>query len=383
MADAIAYEAGALRRSISGVLHPEVHYGSADDGAAIAYATLGSGPVSVVLVSPMVSQLEVALEEPAYEQFISRLASWAQVVMFDRRGTGLSDRDHALAEGLTLARLSSDLRTVLDANGIERAVLFGTTFGAQISIRFAVDHPLRTQAIILVGGFAKLTRLGDFDFDADPDQIELWARNVLDAWGSGAVVGAHAPGRSDDRSYGQWAARLERNTCVPGAASALCRWVATTDVSPLLAEVQAPTLVIHRNGDRSLPVEGGRELAEGIPGAVYVELSGDDHTFFLGDQLEIVDEVITFLDQKVTGGSVRDAQRHSDRSGMAGIGWKSLTLSEQEVARLAAAGKTNAEIANRLRLSPHTIDGRLRRVFAKLGINNRVELTAEYARVTA
>ena len=342
---------------------------------------VGSGPVSVVLVSPMVSQLEVALEEPAYEQFISRLAAWAQVVMFDRRGTGLSDRDHASAEDLTLARLSSDLRTVLDANGIERAVLFGTTFGAQISVQFAVDHPERTQAMILVGGFAKFTRLADFDFDADPDQIELWARNVSDAWGSGAVVGAHAPGRSDDGSYGQWAARLERHTCAPGAAGALCRWVATTDVSPLLAEVQAPTLVIHRNGDRSLPVECGRYLAEGISGAVYVELPGDDHTFFLGDQREIVDEVITFLDQKVTGGSVRAAQRHSDRSGMAGIGWKSLTVSEQEVARLAAAGKTNAEIANRLRLSPHTIDGRLRRVFAKLAINNRVELTAEYARI--
>ncbi len=365
------------------MLHPEVHYGSADDGAAIAYATVGSGPVSLVLVSPMVSQLEVALEEPAYEQFISRLTSWARVVMFDRRGTGLSDRDHASAEDLTLAQLSSDLRTVLDANGIERAVLFGATFGAQISVQFAVDYPQRTLAMALVGGFAKLNRLAGFDFDANPDQIEIWARSVSAEWGSGAVVGAHAPGRSDDGSYGQWAARLERHTCVPDAAGALCRWVATTDVRPLLAEVQAPTLVIHRNGDHSLPVEGGRELAEGIPDAHYVELSGDDHTFFLGDQRELVDEVITFLDEKATGGSIRDTQRRSDRSGTAGIGWKSLTVSEQEVARLAAAGKTNAEIAKRLRLSPHTVDGRLRRVFAKLAINNRVELTAEYARVTA
>ena len=365
------------------MLHPEVHYGSADDGAAIAYATVGSGPVSLVLVSPMVSQLEVALEEPAYEQFISRLASWAQVVMFDRRGTGLSDRDHASADDLTLDRLSSDLRTVLDANGIERAVLFGATFGAQVAVQFAVDHPQRTQAMVLVGGFAKLSRMSDFDFEADPHQIEVWATGVSDAWGTGAVVGAHAPGRSDDGSYGQWAARLERHTCVPDAAGALCRWLATNDVRPLLAEVTAPTLVIHRNGDRSLPVECGRDLAKGIPGAVYVELPGDDHTFFLGNQREIVDEVISFLDQKVTGGSVRYTLRHSDRSGTAGIGWNSLTVSEQEVARLAAAGMTNAEIANRLRLSPHTVDGRLRRVFAKLAINNRVELTVEYARVTA
>jgi DNA-binding CsgD family transcriptional regulator len=282
-----------------------------------------------------------------------------------------------------LGRISSDLRTVLDANGIERAVLFGATFGAQIAVRFAVDYPERTQAMALVGGFAKLTRLGDFDFNEDPDQIEVWAKNVSAAWGSGAAVGAHAPGRGDDGSYAQWAARLERHTCAPSAAGALCRWVATTDVTSLLADVLAPTLVIHRNGDRSLPVESGRELAEGIPDAVYVELSGDDHTFFLGDQRETVDEMITFLDERVTGGSVRKAQRRSDRSGTAGIGWKSLTLSEQEVARLAAAGKTNAEIARRLRLSPHTVDGRLRRVFAKLAIKSRVELTAEYDRVNA
>lgn len=362
------------------MLHPEVHYGSADDGAAIAYATVGSGPVSVVLVSPMVSQLEVALEEPAYEQFISRLAAWSQVVMFDRRGTGLSDRD-SFGEDLTLGRLSSDLSTVLDATGIERAVLFGTTLGAQVSVQFAVDHPERTQAMVLVGGFAKLTRLADFDFDADPGQIEIWARNVSDAWGSGAVVGVHAPGRSEDSQYRQWAARLERHTCTPGAAGALCRWAATTDVSPLLAEVQVPTLVIHRGGDPSLPVESGRYLAESIPGAVYLELPGDDHTFFLGDQREIVDHVITFLDEKVAKGSVRVAQHLADRSGTTGIGWNSLTISEQEVARLAAAGKTNAEIASRLHLSPHTIDGRMRRVFNKLAISNRVELTAEYARI--
>ncbi len=236
--------------------------------------------------------------------------------------------------------------------------------------------------MILVGGFAKFTRLADFDFAANPTEIEVWAEKVSDAWGSGATVGAHAPGRSDDGPYRQWAARLERHTCAPGAAAALYRWAATTDVGPLLGEVRVPTLVIHRNGDRSLPVECGRYLAAGISGAVYVELPGDDHTFFLGDQREILDEVITFLDQKVTGGSVRVAQRRSAGSVSAAVGWKSLTVSEQEVVRLTAAGMTNAEIANRLHLSPYTVDGRLRRVYAKLAINNRVELTPEYARIS-
>ena len=133
------------------MLHPEVHYGSADDGAAIAYATVGSGPVSLVLVSPMVSQLEVALEEPAYEQFISRLASWAQVVMFDRRGTGLSDRDHASADDLTLDRLSSDLRTVLSVKPVSRGI-------DRIAVTFDDPNLVANAGLLLVATVVRQAR---------------------------------------------------------------------------------------------------------------------------------------------------------------------------------------------------------------------------------
>jgi len=162
----------------------------------------------------------------------------------------------------------------------------------------------------------------------------------------------------------------------------LCRWAATVDVRPMLAGLRVPTLVIHRQGDRSVPVTDGRYLAEHIPGAVYAELPGEDHTLFLGDQRATVGAVIGFLDRTVTGGALRTALRRADRKNAAGTGWDSLTPSERVVSRLVASGMTNNQVATRLGMSPHTVDGRLRRVFAKLGVNTRVELTAEYARVT-
>ena len=159
-----------------------------------------------------------------------------------------------------------------------------------------------------------------------------------------------------------------------------CRWAATID--PLLAGLRVPALVIHRPGDRSVRVAEGRYLAGHIPDAEYAELPGEDHTLFVGNQRATIGAVIGFLDRAVAGGALRAALRRSDRKDAAGTGWDSLTPSEQEVARLIAAGMANSQVATRLGMSPHTVDGRLRRVFAKLGVNTRVELTAEYGRVT-
>ena len=162
---------------------------------------------------------------------------------------------------------------------------------------------------------------------------------------------------------------------------ALCRWAAAVDVRPLLAGLRLPVLVIHRQGD-AVPASDSRYLAEHIPGAEHAELPGQDHTLFVGDQRAVHQAVIGFLDRKVGGGELRAALRRADRKNAAGTGWNALTPSEREVAALIAAGMTNSQAAARLHLSPHTVDGRLRRVFAKLGVNTRVELTAEYARVT-
>ena len=194
--------------------------------------------------------------------------------------------------------------------------------------------------------------------------------------------GARAPSMADSARYREWAARMERHTCSPGSVEALARWAAAIDVRPLLPGLHMPVLVIHRRGDRSVPVTDGRYLAEHIPGAEYAELPGEDHTLFVGDQRAVHQAIIGFLDRTVAGGALRAALRRADRKNVAGTGWDALTPSEREVAALIATGMTNSQVAARLHLSPHTVDGRLRRVFAKLGVNTRVELTAEYARVT-
>jgi len=167
------------------MLRPEVRYARAEDGVAIGYSVVGDGPVTIVVVSPLISQLELAWEEPALEHFWSRFAACARVVLFDRRGAGLSDRSPA-GERLGLAALALDIEAVLDACDAGQAVLFGVTFGCPVAVGFAASYPRRVQALVLAGGFAKLTRLGEFDFEADPGLVGEWVGSTARAWGSGA-----------------------------------------------------------------------------------------------------------------------------------------------------------------------------------------------------
>src|SRR5690242_19349555 len=241
------------------MLRPEVRYARTDDGVAIAYSVVGDGPVTIVVVSPLISQLELAWEEPALEHFWSRFAACARLVLFDRRGAGLSDRSPA-GERLGLAALASDIEAVMNACDAGQAVLLGVTFGCLIAIGFAASHPDRAQALVLAGGFAKLTRLGEFDFEADPGLVDDWARGTAREWGSGAVFGARAPSMRDSARYLEWAARMERHTCSPGSVEALCRWAATIDVRPLLGGLRMPVLVVHREGDRAVPAAHSRYL---------------------------------------------------------------------------------------------------------------------------
>jgi pimeloyl-ACP methyl ester carboxylesterase len=194
----------------------------------------------LVLVSPLISHLEVIWEEPALEHLISRLAVCSRVVLFDRRGIGLSDRSPGLGEVAGLPRLAADAAAVLDSCGTRAAVLMGVTFGAQLAVQFAADYPDRTQALIRVGGWAKLTRILQFDFEADPGQIDAWVDAAARGWGTGAVLAAHAAAMRDSARYREWAARVERNTSSPGTVAAMLRWAARVDVRPLLGRLRAP-----------------------------------------------------------------------------------------------------------------------------------------------
>jgi pimeloyl-ACP methyl ester carboxylesterase/DNA-binding CsgD family transcriptional regulator len=348
---------------------------------AIAYSTFGDGPVPVVVAAPLIGQLEIAWEEPAFEGFISRLAVGATVVLFDRRGSGLSDHANRSGEPVGLPQLASDVEGVLDACGIERAVVLGISMGASTAMQFAADHPERTSALVVVGGAARLTRTPGYDVGFEPNEVDEWIERAAAGWGTGGSVEADGPTMAGDDRYRAWAARIERHTISPGGLATTLHAMFGYDVRPLLPRVAAPTLVLHRRHDRAIPFGHSRFIADQIPGAVLVELPGVEHTYFLGPQGPLLDAIRSFLDDQVAGGMLCSAVRRAERKSAYGYGWTALTPGEREVAALVAKGMTNAAAADRLGVSPFTVDGRLRRVFSKLGVSTRVELTSEYDRL--
>ena len=362
------------------VLRPTVLYARADDGVAIAYSTVGDGPVPIVVVAPLIGQLEIAWEEPAFEQFMTRLAVGATVVLFDRRGSGLSDQAGKSREELELARLASDVDAVVRAGGFDQAVILGISLGGATAMQFSAEHADRTRALVVVGGTARVTKEPGYDLGMDIGDTDAWIDGAVAGWGTGASVEADGPTMAGDARYRAWAARLERHTVSPGGFEETVRASLDYDVRPLLGSIHAPTLVLHRRDDQAVPIANGRYLADHIPDATFVELDGVEHTYFLGDQAALLDAIRAFIDARVADGTLRTAVRRAERKSAYGHGWTALTPGEREVATLVSQGMTNAEVAARLRASPFTVDGRLRRVFAKLGVSTRVELTAEYLR---
>lgn len=260
----------------------------------IAYQIVGSGPHDLVVVMGWVSHLDLMWEEPRLARFLRRLASFCRVIIFDKRGTGLSD-PVLPAESPALEERIDDLRAVLDAAGSERATLLGISGGAAMSILFAATHPERTAALVAYGGYAKRGWSPDYPWahsDAERDRL-LTA--IEHEWGDAINLDRQAPSLAEDEGFRAWWASWLRHGASPGTALALARTNSAADVRHVLPSVQAPTLVIHRSGDLECPVAGGRYLAEQIAGARYVELPGIDHLPFVGDQDAILDEIEHFL----------------------------------------------------------------------------------------
>jgi pimeloyl-ACP methyl ester carboxylesterase len=256
----------------------------------VAYQTFGAGPIDLVLAPGFVSHIENYWDEPDFARWLLRLGSFCRVTMFDKRGTGLSDR---VGELPVLDERMDDVRAVMDAVGVERAALLGISEGGPLAAVFAATHPDRCRALVLYGTFARFASwiATDEAFDAFVDYID---RN----WGSGASLPMFAPSRQADESFQQWWGRFERLGASPAAAIALMRMNRQIDVTGILGSIRVPTLVIHRTEDVTVDVEGGRLLGERIPGARYVELPGRDHLPFVGDNAA---EIADLIEEFVTG----------------------------------------------------------------------------------
>ena len=258
----------------------------------VAYQVFGDGEVDLVFVPGFISHVENAWEEPGLAEWLWRLGSFCHVIMFDKQGTGLSDRGTELPG---MDERMDDVRAVMDAQGVERAAIFGISEGGSLATLFTATHPERSSALVLYGAFAKFTSWFPTD-DALKDLVYY----VDHDWGSGQSLAMFAPSRKDDPAYRQWWGRFERLGASPGAVKALMRMNSQIDTSDILSSVNVPTLVIHRKDDVAVNVEGGKFLADKIPGAKYVELPGNDHLPWVGEnRTRILDEIADFL----TGGT--------------------------------------------------------------------------------
>jgi len=272
---------------------PETRYAKSGD-IDIAYQVWGEGDATMVGVPPIVTNIELVWEDPSWNRFLARLGSFARVVHFDKRGTGMSERTIG---NPTLEERVDDLRAVMDAEGIEHAYIGGLSEGGLMSAYFAAAFPERTDGLMLLETFARLTRTDDYAIgptDAIFDEaMDRWAAS----WGKPdtITISVFTPSKAGDPEFLRWMNRFERLTVSPGGLRAMMALNQELDIRALLPTITVPTIVIHRTGDLAVPVEHGRYLAAHIPNAKLVELPSMDHLPWFGDSDEYLDEIEEFV----------------------------------------------------------------------------------------
>ena len=273
---------------------PPTRYARSGD-ASIAYQVVGEGPIDLVLVLGFATHVELQWESAAFARFFERISSFARLIVFDKRGTGLSD---PVAEVPTLEQRVDDVRAVMDAAGSERAALFGISEGGPMSVLFAATHPERVTALILYGAMGRTTEAPDYPWASPADALrEAAAEFIVPYWGTDALgtVELFAPSLADDSQAVEFAARIERSAASPGMVWKIFEMFLDMDVRAILPTIHVPTLVLHRRGDRVVNRRAGQELARQIPDARYVELGGIDHLPWAGDWIAVLGEIEEFL----------------------------------------------------------------------------------------
>jgi pimeloyl-ACP methyl ester carboxylesterase len=258
----------------------------------IAYQVMGQGQLDLVLVPGWVSHLDYAWEEPRLARLYRRLASFSRLILFDKRGTGLSDRVPDLP---TLEQRMDDVRAVMDAVGSERAAIFGISEGGPMSGLFAATYPNRTSALVLYGTYATRRRDADYPYAPTREERTRWFAQIERDWADAAGIETFAPTAAGDELFRQWYGTYLRVGASPGAALALARMNWQIDIRRVLPTIRVPTLVLHRSHDQAVSIEEGRYIAERIPGAKFVALAGEDHLLWVGDTGPVLDEVEEFL----------------------------------------------------------------------------------------
>ena len=248
--------------------------------------------MDLVYVPGWFTHLEYGWEEPSLARFYRKLASFSRLILFDKRGTGLSDQSTNLP---TLEQRMDDVRAVMQAVDSERAAVFGMSEGGNMAMLFAATYPERTIALITFGAFAKRVYDSDYPWAPTPEERQRFYDAIEKEWGGPIGIEDLAPSRAQDERFRNWWASYQRRSASPRAALTLARLNTSIDVRHVLPAIRVPTLVLHRTGDRDSNIEEGRYIASHIPGARLVELLGEDHLLFVGDQDAVLREVESFV----------------------------------------------------------------------------------------
>ena len=261
-------------------------------GVHLAFQTYGVGCIDILMLPGFVSHVERVWEEPRCRTFLSSLAGMGRLILLDRRGIGLSDR-----VGFTpsVDATAQDIGTVLDAVGSRRVVLFGASEGGPACLKFAADHPDRVAGLILFASLAKGSATPDYPHSLHASQYDMWLQQLVTVWGGPAGIETFAPSLSSDAQAKAWWAGLLRAASSPGAIKGVLEALRDMDVRHLLGRISAPTLVLHRRGDRAVRISAGRHLASHIAQAQFIELDGADHWAFAGDQKPILASIKQFV----------------------------------------------------------------------------------------
>lgn len=262
-------------------------------GVHLAYRTYGSGPLDILVMPGFVSHVERAWEHPASRTFLASLMKLGRLIVFDRRGIGLSDRVGS-APGIDVT--AEDIGTVLRAADARRVVLFGASECGPACIKFAVDEPRRVAGLILFGALAKGCWSEDYPHALRASQYDAWSRDLVAQWGGPVGIEVFAPSLAGDPQARAWWAGLLRAASSPGGISAVLEAFRDADVRHLLSQIAVPTLVLHRSGDKAVRIAAGRDIASRIDGAEFVELDGSDHWFFAGDQQPVLEALRRFIE---------------------------------------------------------------------------------------
>jgi DNA-binding SARP family transcriptional activator/pimeloyl-ACP methyl ester carboxylesterase len=258
----------------------------------LAFQTFGTGPLDILLVPGFVSHVERIWQEPRLRACLRRLEKLGRVILFDRRGTGLSDR---IGLAPDVEATANDIRAVLDAASSRRAILFAASEGGPACISFAAQAPERLAGLVLFGSLAKGSWTKEYPYALRAGQYETWLQRLVAQWGSPAGIDVFAPSLARDAHASAWWAGLLRAASSPGAIAQVIAALRDTDVREILPSISLPTLIMHRSNDRAVRVEAGRHLAATIPGAHFVELAGSDHWFWAGERDKVLEHIEAFI----------------------------------------------------------------------------------------